>query len=157
MDTLEELRNQRAELDKKIEELESAERPYKVGEKYWGLNNDGSISELTWDNYSIEKSIVKQGNAFNTKKEAGLEAERRKLLHYFKMFRDKCNGGWKADFEEFDRKYFIMFSGDSKNILISSRNEYDYFNLFGYFENESDARKAIELFGDEIKRLYVEV
>lgn len=31
------------------------------------------------------------------------------------------------------------------------------FTLFGYFKNESDAARAIEPFGDEIKRLFVEV
>ena len=30
------------------------------------------------------------------------------------------------------------------------------FNLFGYFKNESDAVRAVELFGDEIKRLFME-
>ena len=32
----------------------------------------------------------------------------------------------------------------------------DTFSLFGYFKNTEDAERAIELFGDEIKRLYLE-
>ena len=73
------------------------------------------------------------------------------------MFRDKCNGGWKAYLKDFDCKYFIIVSADSGHCIVTHSNFYDYLNLFGYFKKESDAVKAIELFGDEIKRLYVEV
>ena len=157
MDTLEELKKQRAELDKKIEMLESIENPFDRFQKYYLLTSFGGVTKQVYDDVNLHINNVGQGNGFHTEQEAELEAERRSLLHRFKMFRDKCNDGWKADFEDFNRKYFIIFSGDSKNILVTSRNEYDYFNLFGYFKNESDANKAIELFGDEIKRLYVEV
>lgn len=156
MDTLEELRKQRAELDEKIEMLESIGQPFERFQEYFLLTTYGDVIEQTYDDVNLHINNVGQGNAFHTKEEAELEAERRNLLHRFKMFRDKCNDGWKADFEDFYRKYFIIFSVDSKNILITSRNEYDYFNLFGYFKNESDARKAIELFGDEIRKLYVD-
>lgn len=98
-----------------------------------------------------------QGSAFHTYEEAEKEIYRRDLLSRFKMFRDKCNERWKADFEDFDRKYFIIFNADYNNVIVTYQNFYDYFNLFGYFKKESDAVKAIELFGDEIKRLYVEV
>ena len=30
------------------------------------------------------------------------------------------------------------------------------FYIFGYFKNEKDIKRAIELFGDEIKELFVE-
>jgi hypothetical protein len=30
------------------------------------------------------------------------------------------------------------------------------FSTFGYFKNKQDAKRAIELFGDEIKELYVD-
>ena len=141
MDTLEK--------EKEIDLLEREGCPFKEG--------DESVSKMEWDNHSIDQSVLMLGNAFKTSKEAILEADRRVLLHRFKMFRDKCNVDWKADFEDFDRKYFIIFNADSGHILVEYKNSFDYFNIFGYFKKESDARKAIELFGDEIKRLYVEV
>ena len=110
MDTLEELKKKRAKLDKKIEELErDGDYSFKKGDDYWVVFSDGVISALMWDNISIDKDFDKQGNAFHTEKEAELEADRRNFLHRFKMFRDKCNGEWKADFEDFNRKYFIIF------------------------------------------------
>lgn len=145
------------EREKEIDLLERECCPFKEGDEYWVLNGDGSVSKMEWDNHSIDQSVLMLGNAFRTSKEAILEADRRVLLHNFKMFRDKCNGNWKADFEDVERKYFLILNAESKNILITNSAFYDYFNLFGYFKNESDAIKAIELFGDEIKRLYVEV
>lgn len=158
MDTLEELRKQRAELDKKIEELERDEDySFKKGDEYWALFSDGVISNtLTWDNVGVDKDLDKQGNAFPTKQEAELEAERRNLLHRFKMFRDKCNDGWKENFYINQNRYYIDFS-NTEDELFTGSTYYKTFELFGYFKNESDCDKAIELFGDEIKRLYVEV
>lgn len=157
MDTLEELRKQREELDKKIEELESIGQPFDRFQKYYLLTTYGGVTKQIYDDVNLHINNVAQGNAFHTEQEAELEAERRKLLHRFKMFRDKCNGDWKADFEDFGRKYFITLNADNGYILVTFKNFFDYFNIFGYFKNESDAIKAIELFGDEIKRLYVEV
>ncbi|MBF1078325.1 MAG: hypothetical protein HXL41_06820 [Solobacterium sp.] len=145
------------EREKEIDLLERECCPFKEGDEYWVLNGDGSVSKLEWDNHSIDQSVLMLGNAFHTSKEAILEADRRVLLHYFKMFRDKCNCEWEADFEDVERKYFLILNAESKNILVANSAFYDYFNIFGYFKNESDAIKAIELFGDEIKRLYVEV
>ena len=145
------------EREKEIDLLERECCPFKEGDEYWVLNGDGSVSKMEWNNHSIDWSVLMLGNAFRTSKEAILEADRRVLLYHFKMFRDKCNGNWKADFEDFDRKYFLILSADSMNLVVLNVCFYDYLNIFGCFKNEEDAKKAIELFGDEIKRLYVEV
>ena len=156
MDTLEELKKQRADMDKKIEELESVSQPFDRFQKYYLLTTYGGVTTETYDDVNLHNNNVAQGNAFHTEQEAELEAERRSLLHRFKMFRDKCNGDWKADFKDVERKYFIIFNPDFNHIVVTNQSWYDYFNLFGYFKNQSDALKAIELFGREIKRLYVD-
>ena len=155
MDTLEELKKQRAELDKKIEELEFEECPYKDGDEYYTVDIGGLVNRGTWDDFLFERRAFNQGNIFQTKQEAELESERRKLLHRFKMFRDKCNGDWKPNFTICDNKYYIEKRNGKIDVnYICTVNA---FILFSYFKNKSDAIKAIELFGDEIKRLYVEV
>jgi hypothetical protein len=153
---LEELKKQRAELDKKIEMLEYEEFPFKEGDTYWMLRDDGNISGMTYCNNDFHKKIVMQGSAFHKQKEAILEADRRVLLHNFKMFRDKCNGDWKNNFYREQRHHYIDFC-NSEDELFTNSTYYKTFELFGYFKNELDCDKAIELFGDEIKRLYVEV
>lgn len=143
------------EREKELDLLERECCPFKKGDKFWVLNGDGSVSKMEWDNHYIDQSVLMLGNAFKTSKEAILEADRRVLLYYFKMFRDKCNDGWKADFTICDNKYYIKKRNGKIDVnFICTVNA---FILFGYFKNESDAIKAIELFGDEIKRLYVEV
>lgn len=156
MDTLEELRKQRAELDKKIETLESSEKSFDRFQKYFLLTTFGGVTTQTYDDVNLHINNVAQGNAFNTMQEAELEAERRNLLHRFKMFRDKCNDGWKENFYINQNRYYIDFS-NTEDELFTGSTYYKTFELFGYFKNESDCDKAIELFGDEIKRLYVEV
>lgn len=155
MDTLEKLKKQRAELDKKIEELESICQPFDRFQKYYLLTTYGGVTKQIYDDYNIHINNVGQGNAFHTEQEAELEAERRSLLHRFKMFRDKCNGEWKPNFTIRDNKYFI--EKRSGKIDVNYICTVNAFILFGYFKNEEDAYKAIGLFGDEIKRLYVEV
>lgn len=144
------------EREKEIDLLERECCPFKEGDEYWGLNSDGSVSKLEWDNHSIDQSVFMLGNAFKTSKEAILEADRRVLLHNFKMFRDKCNGDWKVNFYRNQPHYFIDFENADETLFTNSTWSKS-FQLFGYFKNESDCDKAIDLFGDEIKRLYVEV
>ena len=144
------------EREKEIDLLERECCPFKEGDEYWGLNSDGSVSRLVWDKDCIDQSVLMLGNAFKTSKEAILEADRRVLLHRFKMFRDKCNGDWKNNFYREQRHHYIDFC-NSEDELFTNSTYYKTFELFGYFKNESDCDKAIELFGDEIKRLYVEV
>ena len=156
MDTLEELRKQRAELDKKIEELESTGQPFDRFQRYFLLTACGVINTEIYDDVNVHINNVSQGNAFKNLLEAELEAERRNLLHRFKMFKDKCNYGWKENFYINQNRYYIDFS-NIEDELFTGSTYYKTFELFGYFKNESDCDKAIELFGDEIKRLYVEV
>lgn len=156
MDTLEELRKQRAELDKKIEELESTGQPFDRFQRYFLLTACGVINIEIYDDVNVHINNVSQGNAFKNLLEAELEAERRNLLHRFKMFKDKCNYGWKENFYINQNRYYIDFS-NIEDELFTGSTYYKTFELFGYFKNESDCDKAIELFGDEIKRLYVEV
>ena len=144
------------ERKKEIDLLERECCPFKEGDEYWGLNSDGSVSRLVWDKDCIDQSVLMLGNAFKTSKEAILEADRRVLLHRFKMFRDKCNDGWKPDPRKSERKYFVVYYETSQNVIAAHVHFYNHFNPFGYFKNESDAIKAIELFGDEIKKLYVD-
>lgn len=155
MDTLEELKKQRAELNKKIEELEYAEYPFEEGDEYWYIDSHGTVQSDVWVNAEVDIMDFNVGNVFRTKKEAELNYKRRNLLHRFKMFRDKCNGGWKPNFTIRDNKYFI--EKRSGKIDVNYICTVNAFILFGYFKNEEDAYKAIGLFGDEIKRLYVEV
>lgn len=162
METLEELKRKRSELDKQIEMLERKGKPIERFQRYYLLTTFGGVTKQVYDDVNLHINNVGQGNAFHTEEEAELEAKRRNLLHRFKMFRDKCNEGWNPDFGEKcnAQKYLIGYSWDSKYELYKLKTlelgASNLFNQFGYFKNRVDCDEAIELFGDEIKKLFVD-
>lgn len=129
--------------------------PYEDRDKYYIVNSRGLVKFLFWDNCVANKKTFNQGHIFPTKQAAELEAKRRNLLTRFRAFRDECNGNWKPDWSDsFKSKYYLEII-DSK-VVLDSVNYANRIATFGYFKNEEDAQRAIELFGDEIKELFVE-
>lgn len=157
MEKLEKLKKERAELDKRIEALEYAECLFEEGEKIWSIDYFGNVQSGNWGDYAwIDEGFI-QGHIFLTEKEAKLEVERRNLLNRFKMFREKCNGEWKPDFNLADEHFYFIIAEDNRFLNCESSKWDNTFNLFGYFKNISDCNKAIELFGDEIKELFLDL
>ena len=166
MSRIEELEKQITELDERKvalqKELElekqktEIEYSFKNGEKYFVLYQNGLISDYLWDGSNFDKTRYSQGNMFKTEEEAAKERDRRLLLTRFRQFRDKCNGDWKPDFDKDSFKYYLSLNHITDVWKIHFSCNLEDFNFFGYFRKESDAKRAIELFGDEIKRLWVD-
>ena len=131
--------------------------PYKIGDNYWIICDSGEFEKVIWNDYNLDKEVFIAGNAFLTREAAQLEAKRRNLLTRFRAFRDECNDGWKPNWRKNDAKYYFYISSTDGEIGINDIYFYETFPLFGYFKNEQDAERAIELFGDEIIELYVNV
>lgn len=160
MSVLREIAQKVKELLDDLETLEQQEKttdfeyPFEIGDECFFINIAGEPVPHKWSQYVHEKHAYRQGNVFKTRKEAERERYKRELLMRFNQFRDKCNGDWKPG--TYDCKYFISYDG-SKKVLESSWNDvWDNFNTFGYFYDERDCLRAIDLFGDEIKRLWVD-
>lgn len=126
--------------------------PYKDGDEYYFVSANGLTKYDSWNNYDFEKRAFAQGNIFKTQQEAELESKRRNLLTRFRAFRDECNNGWKPDWS--DKKWDINYTEEEVKALWT--NVTNSFSIFGYFKNSEDAERAIELFGDEIKELFVD-
>lgn len=160
MSRVEELEKQIQELQKelKFEKMaDEVECQFEDREIYWFLNPAGETYTQFWDNTAYEREAFSQGNIFKTKHEVRKERDKRALLTRFKQFRDKCNGDWKPDFEDGNSgKHYIILNHTTNMLRIIFSYNLEDFNLFGYFRRESDAARAIKLFGDEIKRLWVE-
>lgn len=129
--------------------------PYSKDDEYWFIYSYGDIDSAIWFDSLEDNRRLKLGNAFPTEEAEELEAKRRYLLTRFKAFRDECNGDWQVDWSKQDIKYFLSYSKKFDVIYVNYISAPERFNLFGYFKNESDANKAVELFGDEIKRLWI--
>ena len=157
---IEELKKKTQELQKELEFEKNkyvVDYPFEIPDSYWRLELNGVITKDWWGNDDWERYCYKQGNVFLTKEEAEKEQQRRELLMLFKQYRDKCNGGWKPNFIDYSQdKYSMRFDYYSKKLEIFASTSSNDFRLFGYFRKKADLQRAIELFGDEIKRLYVE-
>lgn len=130
--------------------------PYKIGDNYWIICDSGEFEKVIWNDYNLDKEVFIAGNAFPTKEEAELEAKRRNLLTRFRAFRDECNGDWKPNWNDINQDKYVIKLEEKKDFYIALFWTVNEFNLFGYFKNQNGAKRAIELFGDEIKALYVD-
>lgn len=158
---IKELENRKTELQKELEiekQRNEIEYPFEYNEEYWLVTTKGTIRADEWVNHNIDiKYYYEQGNIFKTKAEAKKESDRRELMTRFRQFRDKCNGDWKADFSDYHTGKHSLKYHYQKGKLVSCEHKYiDALVQFGYFKKRADAERAIEIFGDEIKRLYVE-
>ena len=156
-----ELDERKVELQKELE-LEKQKTgieypPFNLREDYWIINDRGEIRCSWWYNDSIDKRRCEIGNIFLTEENAEKELKKLFLLTRFRMFRDRCNRGWEPDFKDVSQdKHSIQFNYNFGTFTIFNSGHIDGFCLLGYFKEREDAERAIELFGDEIKRLFVE-
>lgn len=136
------------------EKTEEFEYPFEIGDECFFINIAGEPVPHKWSQYVHEKHAYRQGNVFKTRKEAERERYKRELLMRFNQFRDKCNGDWKPTINE--KKYYIFFNFEEQKFKIDWFCRIGIFELLGIFKNKADAERAIELFGDEIIRLWVD-
>lgn len=160
MSRVEELEKQIQELQKELEfekQKTEIEYPFHFKGECWQLRIDGLVSEDWWSTSGYDRNCYQQGNMFTTQQEAIKERDRRTLLTRFRHFRDKCNGDWKPNLKIVGiPKYCIAINNKTDVSFAMDVTFYNEFNPFGYFKKKEDCERAIQLFGDEIKRLYVE-
>ena len=161
MSRVEEIKKQMQELQKELElEIQKTDieyPPLNLREEYWLINGRGEIRCSWWYNDSIDKRRCEIGNIFLTEEKAEKELKKLSLLTRFRMFRDRCNRGWEPDFKDVSQdKHSIQFNYNFGTFTIFNSGHIDGFRLLGYFKEREDAERAIELFGDEIKCLFVE-
>ena len=163
MSRVKELEEKVQELLKEIETLKQKEKaeefeyPFKENEPYEVIIEDGRIVTSCWTNHNMDCERYEQGNVFKTRDEAIRERDKRALLTRFRQFRDKCNGEWKPPLKVVGLpKYCIAINNKTDVMFAMDVTFYNEFNPFGYFKKKEDCQRAIQLFGDEIKRLFVE-
>lgn len=145
----------------KVEVEEKFEYPFEYNEGYWFVDSKGEISRSCWYQDDFDTTRYEIGNAFLTEEEAKKERDKHALLTRFRQFRDKCNGEWEPDWKSVSNGgecYSIDLTyHDGKAKLGTDWHRYFHpFCLFGYFKEQKDVKRAIELFGDEIIRLWVD-
>lgn len=155
------LENRKIELLKELEvEKQKFEivHSLEIDDIYFTIDIDGDVFDSWWGNDSFDKKRSRVGNVFYTRQEAEKERDRRILLTRFRQFRDKCNGDWKPDWKNDGECYNIdiTYNDGKAELGVDWHRYFNPFCLFGYFKEQKDVERAIDLFGDEIKRLYLE-
>lgn len=163
MSSVKELEEKVKELMKEIEALkqqdktEEFEYTFEKFESYWTMHSGDKVFQAKWSNHDLDFERYSQGNVFKTKEEAERERDKRALLTRFRQFRDKCNGEWEPEWiNHQERKYFMGYLAESEIYVVDYCVQKNVLNLFGYFKNADDCERAIELFGDKIKKLFME-
>ena len=142
--------------DEEEEDTWEMKFPYECGDKHYCIQPSGDVFPDRWDGIEADYEYFSQGNVFPTEEAALLEVKRRNLLTRFRAFRNECNGDWKINFDDVYQDKYIIKRDKEGNFYTQLYCTVNEFNLFGYFKNEQDAKRAIELFGDEIKELFVD-
>lgn len=129
--------------------------PYEYGDKHYCIQSSGDVFQDFWEGMEADNRYFSQGNTFLTEQAAVLEAKRRNLLTRFRAFRDECNNGWEPDWSNNGEKWEIDYK-EEEGLIALWTSFVNSFSTFGYFKNKQDTQRAIDLFGDEIKELFVE-
>lgn len=145
----------------KAETAEEFDYPFEEKEKYWKVGEWGEIADYNWFDNGNHTERYNQGNIFKTREEAERERDKRALLTRFRQFRDKCNGEWKPDWKSEGNcgecyNIDLVYNDGKAKLEMDWHRCFNPFCLFGYFKEQKDVERAIELFGDEIIRLWVE-
>ena len=145
----------------KLETAEEFEYPFKEREECWWVDSFGDVGDLQWGKNKCDTNRYSQGNVFKTLEEAKLERDRRLLLTRFRQFRDKCNGDWKPAWKSEGNcgecyNIDLVYHDGKAKLEMDWHRCFNPFCLFGYFKEQKDVERAIELFGDEIIRLWVD-
>lgn len=128
------------------------------GERYYFIYHDGDVYSTTWINSEMDNGAYNQNNVFKTRKEAELESKRRALVAKIQRFRDESNSGKQFNWEDMSQvKYFICYELCTDDLFVSKSHFINNLVVFGYFLDEYDAETAKNLFGSEIKKLFIEV
>lgn len=152
-ESTEQLKNMKAEIDR-LENGWEMKCPYEKYDEYWFMYSYGMIDSSIWFGSLEDDGRLKLGNAFPTEQAAELEAKRRNLLTRFRAFRDECNDGWVPDWSNNGEKWEIDYE-EEEGLIALWTSFVNSFSTFGYFKNKEDTKRAIDLFGDEIKELFM--
>ena len=152
------------EYKEKIKEVTKKEEPFiKKGQRYFTIDNYFRISTTKNLGYEDDKERIQIGNCYpftdetkdKVKKEVKLIAERRKLqlqMEQFARLNNKEEIDWSNDNQ---LKWHLYVDCKGNNIITTCTYKIRALNTV-YFTSKEIAQKALDKFGDRIRKLYIE-
>lgn len=144
-----------------LEEKVEKERylPYRVKiptdlEKYYTIDIDGTVEELSVYTNELRVLFYLRGLAFKTRGLAKQHLEESMLLFKLHKWAEEHSGGWIPDWEDWqERKYIVEHDTSSKKLKTAFYVYLQPLTKLPYFKSEEIAKQFIEEFGEEIKEV----
>lgn len=118
---------------------------------------NASIYEVwfsTTDNCDMK--VFEHGLYFKTEKEAEQHLKERKLLFKLHQWAKEQNDGWEPDWSN-SFNYYLLYDSEDKKVTTTYGNRYKEFSKLPCFKSLQLAKDCIEVFGEEIKEVLVNV
>ncbi len=156
--TQETIANTLAEDWEVVEEPKIKDWKPKKGDKYYYINDAGSIFNYDCREDISDEAHLNIGNCFKTEEEAKHMVEKLKVIHELQKFAYE-NNEKEIDWNDFSQyKYFLTYDSSANDILIDFYTYTRSNSSNIYFSSQEIAKKAIETIGeDRIKRYYFDV
>ena len=148
----------------KVKEVKKKEEPFmEKGQKYFCIDSTGFVCSNIYSNNLIHQRRLNIGNCFpyteknkeQVEKEVKLIAERRKLQSEMEQVA-RQNNDLEIEWNDEDQlKWCLYIDYIEHDIRKCWVNIYGQLNVT-YFTSEEIAQKALEKFGDRIKKLYLD-
>ena len=155
-------KEQLSKLNNILEEIKNKQNNNKLneGEKYFYINSCcESISTVYTEDFYNDVNRINCGNWSHSRREIELRAKY--ISIYLKLQNFMRENDIKIDWSDKESKYFINYNYDSYNeekSIFIDYNRYLAKSAFNFFTNtEEQCKKAIELYGDEIKEYFEEL
>lgn len=126
-------------------------------QKYYQIDWDGRVFDMTYDDTSGDRGSISIGNCFQTVEQAKFMVEKLRVIHELEKFAFENNEEEIiSNFKNILKTmYFLRMEIKSKKIEVVSSPTHKYLPFNIYFSSEEIARKAIETIGeDRIKKYY---
>ena len=136
-------------LKQRIAELECHDKKQKFpqdGDKYWYVDDIGLLWLSVFGKGELSNDRVEMGNVFRTKEEAGFVAEKLKVEAELRKY--------SRPFKKGEQNWIILFDSVENHIEFSWTGVIFYAGVV-YFENETEASKAIRSVGEERIKKYI--
>lgn len=126
---------------------------------YYIVGNAMNIENtFFWTRDFNDRTTFEHGLYFETYEEAAQYLKERKLLFKLHQWAKFKNEGWEPDWDNgMENKYYIYYSSDRKKLFVGTIFWGNEFNKLPHFKTKALARECIDLFGDEIIEVLVNV
>ncbi|EKB54486.1 hypothetical protein [Facklamia hominis] len=127
--------------------IKKEKAPFDDGDTYYCIGSSGGINNDSWDDHQIDKERLSFGNIFKTREEAEFMVEKLKVIHELEML--------GRPFKYCRNNCYIALDADDGDILFYNNYNHQSKYCNCYFDNEEEAKIAIEKIGRKRIKKYL--